>query len=273
MEDITTICQLINQLNNIVSQTHPIKSFEELKLSCDNFLKENMELKELNIKYEKELKSKQLELNQKTKELEDITKVSLIHTLTKELNKKTKYIQLLEKSKIISNQNINKINSDKSVKQVVTEEQNIMSDIDLDIIDLVSKEETVDVKGKEETFIVKEKEEPVVVKGKEESVDVKGKEETVIKEKEAPVVVKEKEKFEPVIEEEKLVFNEHKKSKKREQIFNPEEFEEINGYELIIYKKKYYLRDLETGEIYDIVNNQPNQIIGLISSSGKVKFN
>ena len=265
MENITTICQLIKQLNNIVSQTHPIKSFEELKLSCDNLLKENMELKEVNIKYEKELESKQLELNQKTKELEDITKVSLIHTLTKELNKKTKYIQLLEKSKIISNQNTNKINSDKSVKQVVTEEQNIMSDVDLDIIDIVSKEEPVVVKEKEEPVIIKEKEETNIIKEREEPV--------IIKEKEEHVVVKEKEKFEPVIEEEKLVFNEHKKSKKREQIFNPEEFEEINGYELIIYKKKYYLRDLETGEIYDIVNNQPNQIIGLISSSGKVKFN
>ena len=63
--------------------------------------------------------------------------------------------------------------------------------------------------------------------------------------------------------------------KPKEQVmkaFDPDNFEEINGYELICYKKKYYLRDLETNELYDIDNNMPNKVVGLISSSGKAKL-
>ena len=40
-----------------------------------------------------------------------------------------------------------------------------------------------------------------------------------------------------------------------------------------MYKNNYYLRDLETSEIYDIKNNKLNQIVGLINSRGKFKFN
>ena len=54
---------------------------------------------------------------------------------------------------------------------------------------------------------------------------------------------------------------------------DPETFEEINGYELIAYKKKYYLRDMETSEIYDInVDNKPNKVVGLLVNN-KIKFN
>ena len=55
--------------------------------------------------------------------------------------------------------------------------------------------------------------------------------------------------------------------------FNPDCFEDINGFELTIYKKNYYLRDLETNELYNIVDNKPGQIIGLLNSKGKIKFN
>jgi hypothetical protein len=54
--------------------------------------------------------------------------------------------------------------------------------------------------------------------------------------------------------------------------FDPNHFEDINGYELTSYKKKYYLRDLETNELYNIVNNKPDKIIGLLSSKGKIIF-
>ena len=55
--------------------------------------------------------------------------------------------------------------------------------------------------------------------------------------------------------------------------FVPEEFEEVNGYELFVYKKIYYLRDLETNEFYNIINNMPNMKVGFINSNGKPKFN
>jgi hypothetical protein len=55
--------------------------------------------------------------------------------------------------------------------------------------------------------------------------------------------------------------------------FDVDNFEDVNGFELTIYKKKYYLRDLETNELYDIVDNKPGKIIGLLNSKGKIKFN
>lgn len=66
---------------------------------------------------------------------------------------------------------------------------------------------------------------------------------------------------------------ERKVSTESEPTFDPDLFEDISGYELIIYKKCYYLKDLETDEIHDIVNYKPNTKVGFINSSGKVKFN
>ena len=54
--------------------------------------------------------------------------------------------------------------------------------------------------------------------------------------------------------------------------FNPEDFEEVNGFELLFYKNTYYLRDLETNELYDILNNKQNNIVGLVNSKGKINF-
>lgn len=64
------------------------------------------------------------------------------------------------------------------------------------------------------------------------------------------------------------------KNKKKINVeFNIDTFEDINGFELTSYKKNYYLRDLETNELYDINNNKPGKIIGLLNSKGKIKFN
>jgi len=57
-----------------------------------------------------------------------------------------------------------------------------------------------------------------------------------------------------------------------EVVFDPESFEEINGYELLVYKKNYYLRDLETDELYSIMYNKPAKVVGLINNKGKVKL-
>ena len=54
--------------------------------------------------------------------------------------------------------------------------------------------------------------------------------------------------------------------------FDPDNFEELNGYELICYKNNYYLRDLETDELYSIKQNKPDIVVGLINSKGKVKL-
>ena len=48
---------------------------------------------------------------------------------------------------------------------------------------------------------------------------------------------------------------------------------DINGYELLLYKNNYYLKNNNTNELYDIKNKKPNKLVGIIKSSGKVKFN
>jgi len=40
-----------------------------------------------------------------------------------------------------------------------------------------------------------------------------------------------------------------------------------------MYKSEYYLRDLETSELYNVENNRPGRIVGLINGKGKVKLN
>jgi hypothetical protein len=74
---------------------------------------------------------------------------------------------------------------------------------------------------------------------------------------------------------EEVVEEKHKKQPKEEVVndFDPDNFEELNGFELMMYKKKYYLRDLETNELYSIMNNVQDKIVGFINSSGKPKFN
>jgi hypothetical protein len=66
---------------------------------------------------------------------------------------------------------------------------------------------------------------------------------------------------------------ENKNKKKINVEFNVDSFEDVNGFELTSYKKNYYLRDLETNELYDIIDNKPGKIIGLLNSKGKIKFN
>lgn len=56
---------------------------------------------------------------------------------------------------------------------------------------------------------------------------------------------------------------------KEDKPFNLDEFEEVNGYELMLYKKNYYLRDLETSEIYNIKNNKPFEKVGLYNIQKK----
>ena len=74
-------------------------------------------------------------------------------------------------------------------------------------------------------------------------------------------------------EPELVVEEKPKKQTKEIEDFDPDTFEEINGYELMMYKKKYYLRDLETNELYTILDNKQDKVVGFINSSGKPKFN
>ena len=75
-----------------------------------------------------------------------------------------------------------------------------------------------------------------------------------------------------IISELNKVIEKLKKEKQNEE-FDPDKYIEINGFELLLYKKKCYLKDLETAELYDIVNYKPNKNIGLINHKNKIIFN
>jgi hypothetical protein len=51
--------------------------------------------------------------------------------------------------------------------------------------------------------------------------------------------------------------------------FNIDNYEEIDNYELIKYKNKYYLKD-NNNNVYSILNNNPYLLVGTINNKGKV---
>lgn len=170
--------------------------------------------------------------------------------------------ELVEEHQVIEEQleePIEKPNKKKKEKQVIVEDQ---------------VEEIVNEKGVEEQVIEENVQEPVEKpkkKKKEKKVIV----EEPVEEEQQPVEEKHVNQDEPDEEEIIKETTDKKKKKKEKQAkpFDPEDFEDVNGYELITYKKNYYLRDLETNELYSIVDNNPGEVVGLLSNSGKVKLN
>ena len=67
--------------------------------------------------------------------------------------------------------------------------------------------------------------------------------------------------------------NKNKSKKKNKNDSNTNNYVEINRYELLEYKKKLIYRDIETNQIYDILDNKPNNVIGLYTNNGKIKLN
>ena len=54
--------------------------------------------------------------------------------------------------------------------------------------------------------------------------------------------------------------------------FNIDKYEEIEDYELISYKKNYYLKN-NLNEIYSIKKYKPYKSIGMVDSKGKIVLN
>jgi hypothetical protein len=128
--------------------------------------------------------------------------------------------------------------------------------------------EVTEQSNKEEVVIEEYNGETVIEESNEGVVIEENNGETVIEESNEGVVIEENN-GETVIEEKPK----KKKKEKQPKPFDPNDFEDVNGYELISYKKNYYLRDLETNELYNIIDNNPREIVGLLNSKGKVKFN
>lgn len=248
--DITSQMKLLGEENQ--------KLKNEMKELIENYNQKCDELSNCKNKYDKEIVSKNKEIKEKNEELTRLTKISLIQQYDKQLKDKNDYIKILE-SQLEKYKNSSKPQSPK-LSEIVVQEELPKVDVSVKTNEPVPEPKPGQVQVEEQ--------EPVKEKSKKKK-SKKNIEETVEPE---PV-----EEPEPVKEPETEVQTEKPKKKKTkepvEKEFNPDEFEDINGYELLIYKNVYYLRDLETNELYSIINNQPDQVVGLINSKRRVKFN
>jgi exonuclease SbcC len=160
------------------------------------------------------------------------------------------------------NTNFKKVSFVQSMNKQLTEKMNYITILEGQLQKYKNKDEII-LEVKQNSSIKEEE-------NKEESVK-QNKEESV-KENTKDTNNKSKKKIEDK-KEDKVEEKNIKEKYSNETEFNPDEYEDINGYELLCYKKKYYLRDLETSEIYDINDYKPNKIVGLITKGGKMKLN
>jgi hypothetical protein len=178
------------------------------------------------------------------------------------VGKKSKKQIIVEQSTI---KQVNEILEENSVT-LNNCEKTVDVDVDVDIVEV----EPENISSKK---IKKNKKKAIV----DDNIDENITEEDVIIDEIKPEPVenkkKKKAKNQSVIEENSIeeTVNECDKFEK----FDPEKFEDLNGYELLLYKTNYYLRDLETSELYDINidENKPGKVVGLINGKGKVKLN
>jgi len=302
------ICILINQANELIEKNNPMQLINDLNNTISNqeieINKLSISLKNIDNKYleqikklQSEIDSMNLELKQKNEEINNFSKFSIIQKVNKQLEEKNNYIQILESQ--IEKVRKNKVEpispkiaqSDETVDDPFKKSKNkIIDERSEKLIESTNEKETV-----EETvndIIIETVTESIVKDSKGETIKEPVDDaiiETVKESLEEPI--KKPKKKNKIIEEQieeptKLEVKEHidetvKKSKKKDRMieefrndtFNPEIFNEINGYQLIIYKKKYYLRDLETNQLYDIDDYKPNKIVGIYTINGKVKLN
>ena len=160
------------------------------------------------------------------------------------------------------NTNFKKVSFVQSMNKQLTEKINYITILEGQLQKYKNKDEIILEVKQNSSIKEEENKEESVKQNKEESVK-QNKEEQNNKSKK-----KIEDKKEDKVEEKNI-----KEKYSNETEFNPDEYEDINGYELLCYKKKYYLRDLETSEIYDINDYKPNKIVGLITKGGKMKLN
>jgi hypothetical protein len=221
---------------------------------------------------------------------DNLKKVSYITSLNKQLHDKNNYIIILESqlnkyknSKIIDDIDIPSIKNKKKHKDNIIQDttpDNIIQDTTPDNIiqdttpDNIIQDTTPDNIIQEtipDNIIQETIPDNIIKKKKKHKSKTQVVESDIILENSTEI----EQKVNTPIETHDNINNEIKKKKHKKvsnDDFNPEHFEDINGFELLLYKKTYYLRDLETNELYDIINNKQNNIVGLVNSKGKINF-
>ena len=214
----------------------------------------NNSISDENEKYKKENEELKLQISNLTSK--ESHNNLLLEKYKKENEEYKNKINTLEED----NTNFKKVSFVQSMNKQLTEKMNYITILEGQLQKYKNKDEIIlEVKQnssvKEES--IKENKEESIKQNKEENKESNNKSKK-----------KKEEKIEEKIEEKHI-----KEKYSNETEFNPDEYEDINGYELLCYKKKYYLRDLETSEIYDINDYKPNKVVGLITKGGKMKLN
>jgi len=238
MINFTDLINKLNEYNNNILQENEKykKENEELKLQILDLTSKESHNNLLLEKYKKENEEYKNKINTLEEDNTNFKKVSFVQSMNKQLTEKMNYITILE----------GQLQKYKNKDEIILEVKQNSS----------VKEESIK-ENKEESI----KEQYIKESVKETTKDSNNKSK---KKKEDKIEDKKEDKV-----EEKNI----KEKYSNETEFNPDEYEDINGYELLCYKKKYYLRDLETSEIYDINDYKPNKVVGLITKGGKMKLN
>jgi hypothetical protein len=234
MTDFTDLINKLNEYNNNILQEN------------EKYKKENEKIKLIISDYIK-------------KESENIL---LLEKYEKENEEYKNKINTLEED----NTNFKKVSFVQSMNKQLTEKMNYITILEGQLQKYKNKDEII-LEVKQNSSIKEEENKEESIKQNKEEQNNKSK-----KKKEEKVEDKKEEKVEDK-KEEKVEEKNIKEKYSNETEFNPDEYEDINGYELLCYKKKYYLRDLETSEIYDINDYKPNKVVGLITKGGKMKLN
>ena len=212
----------------------------------NNLNEYNNNILQENEKYKKQVEDLKLQISDLT--TKESNNISLLEKYKKENEEYKNKINTLEED----NTNFKKVSFVQSMNKQLTEKINYITILEGQIQKYKNKDEIIlEVK---QNSSVKESKEESLKESKEESLKESNN--------------KSKKKKEDKIENKNI-----KEKYSNESEFNPDEYEDLNGYELLCYKKKYYLRDLETSEIYDINDYKPNKVVGLITKGGKMKLN
>jgi chromosome segregation ATPase len=226
--------ELTEKIDSITNELdNTKKTLEKARKYADE---QNSELKDMVQQYKEELEEAKKLLAKKEQELSSMSKVSVLVSAHKELTEKNERIKFLESQ-------LEKYKQPKSPKNK-SDDKSVGLEATLRETNEIIPDSKTNKKSKD--IISEIKQDDIV-----ENNDISSKSSS------------------------ESVLPKEKKSKKAklEKDFDPDNFEEINGYELIMYKKNYYLRDLETNELYDIVSYKPGNVVGLITSNGKVRLN
>jgi hypothetical protein len=270
METTDTLDGLLYKVNLMFSDlNNTISTITNENSKLTNIIDDlNKKINAANFKYDNDIEIITNKLIAKQEEFDNLRKVSYITSINKQLSDKNNYIKILESqleklkkpTKYIEKIDLNS----QLISETICDTQLHIEQTDANL-DLISEtiSDTQSEKEQNKEIIThsdKEQNKEIITQSdKEQNKEI--------------ITQSDKEQNKEIItQSEKKQNKKSKESIHFDYQFDPNMFEDINGFELLVYKKKYYLRDLETSEIYDIFNNKQNKIVGLFNSKGKIKL-